>query len=378
MRPAHGFASRAVLIGSSGGDPSRRQIVAAQLEKMRDLLVDRVRWGLDQDNCIVLVDPETDAEVKLALLTAGKGVSRGGLLLVHYVGPVSLDFPDRLMLQLPGRTFDYEEIRYRAKINRGTRRLVILDCREAAVDAGTIADAAAFERGVLMVDTPRAGEPDFTGHVVDMLDRGLPHGPNLIGPQALRSSFPGTSLAIRPNGVADTFALIRNPALFHADRVGQVLITTGRVTRDTSDDAVILILRYDQEAGTLGVVLNRPGTGGGVTPNWPGAVHDPEVVFDGGPVAHEGYIPLALLRDGAEPPPPFRPIGHRLGTLPLTSRPGANVVERFRLFRGYVGWGPGELEADIASNTVVLGEIDLDLVLTVGPEDLRRLAQERG
>lgn len=382
MRPAHGFASRAVLIGSSGGVPARRAAIVEQLTGLRTLLVDSVRWGLDEDNCSLLIDPETDAEIKLALVTAAGGVSRGGLLFVHYVGPVRLNAPDDLRLTFPRRSFEYEKIRWWVKFNRSTRRLVILDCRDAGADAEAIAEAANYERGVLMVHAPGPDDDgaDFTGHVVDVLDRGQPHGPNLLGPQALRQTFGGT-LAVRPQGTADSFALIRNPALFHADREGQILLTEGGVT-GAGDDAVILILRYDREGGTLGVVLNRPGSGPVVTPNWPGAVHEPAAVFDGGPVQHEGFIPLALLHAGAEPPPTFRPIGRdgesRLGTLPLTTRPADRVVERFRLFRGYVGWGPGELEADIASGSVALGQVDLDLVLGVAPEALRRLAQGRG
>jgi len=378
MRPAHGFASRVVLLGSSGGDPSRRAAIADQLARAQSLLVDSVRWGLDEGNSFVLVDPESDADVRLTLKTAAEGVSRGGLLFVHYVGPVGLTSSGVLQLQFPDCTFSYEEIRYRLRFNGGTRRLVILDCRAAGVDAEAIAGVA-FERGVLMVHAPGEVDDwrDFTGHIVDVLAEGQPHGQTMLGPQALRETFGGT-LAIRPNGTADSFSLIRNPALFHADRAGQILLTAGGPTAG----AVVLVVRYDREGGTLGVVLNRPTATPAATPSWPGASHDPGVVFDGGPVRHEGYIPLALLHAGAEPPPAFRRIGpdsdSRLGTLPLTTRPAERVVERFRLFRGYVGWGPGELEAEIADGSVVLGQVSLDDVLMVAPETLSQLAHGRG
>ncbi|MFF5296575.1 YqgE/AlgH family protein [Paractinoplanes globisporus] len=340
------------------------------------MLVDDVRWGLDPDNCFVLVDPESDAEIRMAMKTAAEGVGRGGLLFVHYVGPIELTSSGGLRLRFPDCGFSYEEIRYRVRFNGGTRRLVILDCRAGTADADAIADAA-FERGVLVVCAPGATDQgnDFTGHVVEVLENGRPNGRVMLGPQEFRQGFAGT-VAMRPSGTADHFALIRNPALFRADRTGQILLAAD----ESADGAVILVLRYDREEGALGVVLNRPAPGLAATPNWPAAVREPEVLFDGGPVEHEGYLPLVLLHDGAKPPPTFRRIrpetGSRMGTLPLTTRTDVGVVERFRLFRGYVGWGPGELEAEVANGSLVPAEVDLDVVLTIVPRALGRLVRD--
>jgi putative transcriptional regulator len=368
---AHGFASRAVLVGSSAADSVGRDAIRQRLEDLRDLLVDPVRWGLDRDNCVVLVDPETD-ELERAVETAGKSVNIGGLVFVHYVGPVRLTPVEGLMFALPGQQhFPYESLRWYVKDSLGAQ-LVVLDCLDPPAEAAAIADAAIFEGLRLIVHAPAgAREPGLTDRLIDLLDHGVPHGPSRLGLRAVHDLFrDGSSVVVRA-GLTDDLALIRNPALHLADREGQIVLSAGGVTRAERDRAVILILRYDKKIGAFGLVLNRPGTEPAPAPNWPGAAHEPEVVFDGGPVAHEGYITLALLREAAEEPAQFRRIGSRLGTLPLTCRPADGIVERCRLFRGYVGWGPDQLEADIADDSVVLAEMDLNVVFGIEMEELR-------
>jgi putative transcriptional regulator len=379
MPLAHGFASRAVLVGSSATDPSSRNLLQQLLERLRDLLVDPTRWGLDHDNCSVLVDP-ADHVLEQALEAAGEQVRRGGLLFVYYVGPVQLVSHNGLALTFPEHAFPYEKLRWYVKDQLGTH-LVMFDCVDTPVNAAAIADAAMFEGLELVVHAQGSTgtrASGITGRLISLLNQGLRRGPSRLGLASIRDMLgDGPSLAIRSGTTTDGLALVRNPALYLSQREGQVLLAFRGVTRAGQDQAVILILRYDKDLGAVGLVLNRPGTESAPAPNWPGATHQPDVVFDGGPATHEGYIALALLWRGAAEPAQFHRVRSRLGTLSLESRQADGVVERYRLFRGYVGWAPGQLEEDIRNDSVVPADVDLDLLLATETEDLWPLVRRQ-
>jgi putative transcriptional regulator len=124
----------------------------------------------------------------------------------------------------------------------------------------------------------------------------------------------------------------------------------------------------------LGVIVNQPGAEPAypLAPNWAGVFTEPAVVFAGGPVLHEGYIPLALLRSGVEAPRRFREVAGRLGTIPLSANGPATTsrIERFRLFNGYLGWGPGGLEADLAREVLLPSDKNAEMVFCDDPARL--------
>jgi hypothetical protein len=77
---------------------------------------------------------------------------------------------------------------------------------------------------------------------------------------------------------------------------GRLLVATPALTDPNFDRAVVLLLDHDAE-GTLGVVLNRP-TGvevGSVLESWGGLAGEPAVVFQGGPVALDSALGLAVV-----------------------------------------------------------------------------------
>jgi putative transcriptional regulator len=168
--------------------------------------------------------------------------------------------------------------------------------------------------------------------------------------------------------------------LYRRDRQGQVLYATDAAAETDLARAVILVLRYDKDDGALGVILNRPGT----EPADPlmltgkGALSAPAVVFTGGPVRHEGYVLLVLLRGEATVPVRFRPVVGLLGTVPLSATPPEESMALARLFRGYVGWGPGELEADLAGEVLVPTGAPVDVAFTDTPAKLWRRLRATG
>ena len=82
----------------------------------------------------------------------------------------------------------------------------------------------------------------------------------------------------------------------------------------------------------------------------------PAVLFDGGPVAPQTAIALGQVAGGAEPDgwspvtlPPTVGVGPPLVTVDLDHDPAllAAALTALRVFVGYAGWSPGQLEGEI-------------------------------
>jgi putative transcriptional regulator len=132
---------------------------------------------------------------------------------------------------------------------------------------------------------------------------------------------------------------------------------------------VVLLCDFNVD-GAFGLVLNRPTEApatsmvqldpplehGNDLPLWVGGPVDPQ----------RGWI---LVAD--EPSTEFKMIcdGLYLSTSPQLLR---NVLEtrpapRARVLAGYAGWGPGQLDEELAASAWLLGDIDLDLIFDVEP-----------
>ena len=87
--------------------------------------------------------------------------------------------------------------------------------------------------------------------------------------------------------------------------------------------------------------------------SWTDLVSDPSVVFQGGPVSPNSALGLAIV-PGKEEPVGWRaldatPLRSRVGLIDLDTPPQlvAGGIASFRVFAGYAGWGPGQLQAEI-------------------------------
>jgi putative transcriptional regulator len=136
---------------------------------------------------------------------------------------------------------------------------------------------------------------------------------------------------------------------------GRLLVATPLLGDPNFRRTVILIVEDDPAEGTLGVVLNRPTEVqvGQVLEPWTALVTGPSVVFKGGPVAPNSALALALAR-GENEPLGWRSLDGssvmaRVGLVDLEVPPEllADGVSSFRVFAGYAGWGPGQLQAEI-------------------------------
>lgn len=139
-----------------------------------------------------------------------------------------------------------------------------------------------------------------------------------------------------------------------AELTGRLLVATPELGEGPFERSVVLVLDHD-ENGALGVVINRPTPVdvSEVLPAWQPLTSEPGVLFQGGPVALDSALGLALLPAGApaeEEPLGWRRVVGRLGLVDLDTPPEVLAAElsRLRIFAGYAGWAGGQLEDELS------------------------------
>jgi putative transcriptional regulator len=153
---------------------------------------------------------------------------------------------------------------------------------------------------------------------------------------------------------------------------GRLLISSPSMSDGNFDRTVVFVLEHASE-GALGVVLNRPTpvAVGEAVPQWQHLALDPGVVFLGGPVAPGSVLALARA-DRAVETPTFTPVLGRVGVLDISGVPDEldEAIEGLRLFTGYSGWGPGQLDQELAGGAWFVVDAEPDDPLTGRPDTL--------
>lgn len=149
-----------------------------------------------------------------------------------------------------------------------------------------------------------------------------------------------------------------------APLTGRLLVATPALGESTFQRSVVLVLEHD-EGGTLGVVINRPTAiaVAEVLPLWQPLASEPGVVFQGGPVAPDSALGLALVPDaGDDEPLGWRRVTGRLALVDLDVPPAVVAAElsRLRIFAGYSGWAAGQLGEELAAGAWYVLDADLD------------------
>jgi putative transcriptional regulator len=164
---------------------------------------------------------------------------------------------------------------------------------------------------------------------------------------------------------------------------GRLLVATPELGEGPFERSVVLLLDHD-ENGALGVVINRPTEVdvSEVLPSWQPLASAPGVLFQGGPVALDSALGLALVpsdADDAEEPLGWRRVVGRLGLVDLDTPPEvvADGLLQLRIFAGYAGWSPEQLEAEIAEGAWYVVDAEEDDPFTPEPVDLWRRVLRR-
>ncbi len=150
---------------------------------------------------------------------------------------------------------------------------------------------------------------------------------------------------------------------------GRILVARPEVHADGFSSTLTLILEHGSE-GALGVVLNRPMGDSSMVdsfPDWDELDLDPGLLFEGGPVDQDALI--AIGRSSCEPGELV------LGAHPvdLDQQPAlvrAQGINAVRIFAGYAGWYPGQLEREIQHEGWWVVDATIDDLFTTEPDTL--------
>ena len=154
---------------------------------------------------------------------------------------------------------------------------------------------------------------------------------------------------------------------------GQLLLDGGELAGSFFARTVVLICQHDAE-GAFGLVLNRPSgkqAGEMLLADLP-EVLESTPVFVGGPVQTnalsylhtDSFLPNASILPNLE-------MGHSLDEL-LDLGESFSASRKIRLFAGYAGWAPGQLDNEMKAKAWLTHPASLDLVFETAPEHLWR------
>lgn len=139
---------------------------------------------------------------------------------------------------------------------------------------------------------------------------------------------------------------------------GKLLVASPVVSDGVFDQTVIYMLHHDP-VGALGVVLNRPSdlAAAELLPRWADHLSTPSELFIGGPVAPDGLVGLAHRR-GLD----AGTVADQVTTIDLETDPAVTgaEIDQLRLFRGYSGWAPGQLDGELRLGAWFVAEAEVD------------------
>ena len=158
---------------------------------------------------------------------------------------------------------------------------------------------------------------------------------------------------------------------------------------DPNFDRSVVYMVEHHDDGALGLVLNRPSGEELVDPleGWVSAQSAPSRVFSGGPVEPDALIALARLEhrvtagsaDDEDDTSYLAPLTGDIASADLAADPALviGLINALRVFRGYAGWEPGQLEAEIESGSWIVVDSESADVFTDDPEALWRRVLRR-
>jgi len=162
--------------------------------------------------------------------------------------------------------------------------------------------------------------------------------------------------------------------------VGHLLVATPGL-RDPNFERTVVLLVAHEDGGALGVVLNRATEVpvAEVLSGWGGLASEPSVVFEGGPVQPEAAICLARSKSAAGDTRGFSRVDGTVGTVDLSGDPDTlrEELAEVRVFAGYAGWSPGQLEEEIASGSWFTFKALPSDAFTDRPDDLWSMVLRR-
>jgi len=161
---------------------------------------------------------------------------------------------------------------------------------------------------------------------------------------------------------------------------GQLLLDSGQLGGSFFQRTVVLICQHDAE-GAFGLVLNRASgskVGEMIVADLPDSLKACPL-YVGGPVQPSALSYLhtdAFVPDGNVMA--NLSLGHSLDTL-IEIGESFSPTRKIRLFAGYAGWSPGQLEGEMKRKAWLTHPASLDLVFDADPGKLwQRILAQKG
>jgi putative transcriptional regulator len=161
---------------------------------------------------------------------------------------------------------------------------------------------------------------------------------------------------------------------------GQLLLDSGQLGGSFFQRTVVLVCQHNAE-GAFGLVLNRAlgkTVGEMIIANLPGPLKE-SPLYLGGPV-QPGALSF-LHTDNFIPDADVMPnlaLGHSLDDL-LEIGEGFSAAKKIRLFAGYAGWSPGQLEGEMKRKAWLTFPATVELVFETPPEQLwEKILKDKG
>ena len=160
---------------------------------------------------------------------------------------------------------------------------------------------------------------------------------------------------------------------------GTLLISNANLF-DPNFRRTVVLIGHHGEDGAVGIVLNQPldVTVREAVPPLGDLVEPEEQLFDGGPVEPASVVVVADFLD------PERAELLAMGSIGfLPPDPGDDIgeaIRRARVYAGYAGWGPGQLEGELEEESWVLapavpGDVFHEQPARLWDDVLRRLGR---
>jgi putative transcriptional regulator len=175
----------------------------------------------------------------------------------------------------------------------------------------------------------------------------------------------GVHVAFPPAGTRETPALPFHPYSDALPAKGKFLVASRAIADPRFQESVILLISYD-DTGATGLIINRPSKVplADMLMPVPGLKKRSGVVYYGGPV--EGHRIIMLIRspeklEGADKV--FMNVYASTSRSLLERMLGEHKTQKhFRVYAGYAGWLPGQLDREISRGDWYILNADADSI----------------
>jgi putative transcriptional regulator len=160
---------------------------------------------------------------------------------------------------------------------------------------------------------------------------------------------------------------------------GRVLVADRKLADPNFANTVVILLTYS-DSGAGGVVVNGPTkvTVERALAEFPEARGHSELLYDGGPVDHRQILALAKSTAKLEDAELLVPGVYKLESDKALRKALASKMD-VRVYAGYAGWGPGQLESEIDAGAWHILKGDAKVVFDPEPEtQWKRLFEKFG